>query len=354
MKLAIDTNCRRVTRAGTTRYLDGLLHGFRETLPDLEVQEIEWPVDNLDYRQPARALKTFYRELGWAPFIGAARVRDSGCDVFHSPAGFLIPPPGSIPHVATLHDLAILRHPERYRKWQRLCGRARLEKTCSAQYLIGISEFTISEAVSLLGIPSSRFVRIFHGCDFNVDSPESPPSAFAAPDEFLLFVGSLEPGKNLALLREVYVLAGERGNVLPPLVVVGARWEGVGHEGVWPESWIAAGRLPDNQLVYLYRRALAHVFPSSYEGFGFPPLEAMTLGCPVICSRVASLPEVTREAALYAELTPESYLNSILRLLSEDGLRDDLIRRGSDQAQRFSWGKCAKETLEVYKLAAKI
>ena len=348
MKVAIDTSTRHLTRAGTTRYLNGLLGGF-QALPGVAFHEIVWPVDNFAYRQPARALKTFYRELVWAPLVAPGLVRQSGGELFHAPAGYLIDPPAGVPFVATLHDFAVLRHGERFRAWHRARGRSRCKKICAANRIIAISDFTASEAMELLGVPASKLERVLHGCDFRSDSPESTPGEFAVPDEFFLFVGSLEPGKNLALLRQVYLLAGSRGVSIPPLVVVGARWEGVRHEGEWPGSWIAAGRIPDEQLVHLYRRAIAHVFPSKYEGFGFTPLEAMTLGCPVICSRVASIPEVAGEAALYAEQTPEAYLGAMLRVLEEDGLRGDLIQRGYQQAAKFSWEKCARETLQVYK-----
>ncbi len=353
MKLAIDTNSRRITKAGTTRYLEGLLDGLRRVAPDLEIQELEWPVDNLVYKQPARMLKTSFRELVWAPFIAVPSLKSSRPDVFHAPAGSLIPRVHGIPWVATLLDLAMLRHPERFRAWQRTTGATRLRRTLASDAVITISTFTADEAVSLMGAERKKLHPILLGCDFVPDSPEAAPAGFKVPGEFLLFVGSLEPGKNLSLLRQVYLMAESEGKPLPPLIVVGARWEGVGHEGEWPQCWIPAGRIPDDELVYLYRRALALVFPSKYEGFGFPPLEAMTLGCPVICSAVASLPEVVGEAALYAELTMQSYLDAIRRLLDEDKLRDDLVRLGRTQAAKFSWEKCARETLDVYRATAR-
>ncbi len=349
MKLAIDTNCRRVTLAGTTRYLNGLLRGF-SSIPDLSICEIEWDRDNLTYKQPARALKTFYRELYWARFIGPQKIRNYGVDIFHSPGGFLIIPPRGVARVTTLLDLAILRYPKRYRSWQRFTGSMKLKQGIKHyNKFISISSFTADEAMRLLDIPAKNIEVIHLGCDFQESSLEIMPQAISIPEEFFLFVGSLEPGKNLELLRQVYLLSELMGKPLPPLVVVGVRWEGVAREGEWPKSWIAAGRIPDVNLVYLYRRALALVFPSIYEGFGFPPLEAMTLACPVICSSVASIPEVTGSAALYCELNPDAYLNAMIRLVEDDQLRDELISKGLLQASKFSWDKCAEETYKVYK-----
>jgi alpha-1,3-rhamnosyl/mannosyltransferase len=99
----------------------------------------------------------------------------------------------------------------------------------------------------------------------------------------------------------------------------------------------------------LYRRARALLFPSKYEGFGLPVAEAMALGCPVICSPVASLPEVGGPAAHYAELTPESYLTAMLRLTRDTRWREELIERGRVQAREFSWRRCAAQTLEAYR-----
>jgi alpha-1,3-rhamnosyl/mannosyltransferase len=217
--------------------------------------------------------------------------------------------------------------------------------------VICISRFTAEEAMALLNLPASTFIVVHNGCEFHPSEP-APPEAkpvFNVPNEYFLFVGSLEPGKNLALLKEVYALAESGNQALPPLLIVGARWEGVGHEGPPSKGWHYLGRLPDEVLVYLYRRATGLVFPSKYEGFGLPVVEAMALGCPVICSPVASLPEVGGAAALFADMTPEAYLKAMRQVSREAGLRDDLMQRGLAQAARFSWDKCAREVLEVYR-----
>jgi len=127
------------------------------------------------------------------------------------------------------------------------------------------------------------------------------------------------------------------------------RWAGVGTEGQPPAGWHYLGRQPDAVLVYLYRRALALAFPSKYEGFGLPLVEAMALGCPVICSPVASLPEVGGKAVLWSELTPEDYLKVLRDLASNAALRNDLVQAGRLQAARFTWENCAREVVEVYR-----
>lgn len=167
---------------------------------------------------------------------------------------------------------------------------------------------------------------------------------------FFLFVGTLEPGKNLQLLRDTYSLALDNDIHLPPLIVVGVRREGVQAESPAPalSSWIYTGRIPDNQLAWLYAHAKALLFPSIYEGFGIPIVEAMILKCPVICSRTSSLPEVANDAALYAELNPASFLAAIQLILKNQILRQELVDAGKSRAANFSWMKNARQILDLY------
>ncbi len=351
MRIALDTNVLYVTKAGLTRYTRGLLSGFQQISGnDNTFKTFAWETENFDYAQPTRSLKTAWRELVWAKFIGPRLIRKWNPDVFHSPAGWLIKPPTGIPHVVTLADLALIRHPERYRPWLRHMGRRRLDNIRQANRIICISEFTANEAMNLLDL-SARSIEVIHcGCDFHKDAPRfdaiKPSRDF--PTEYLLFVGSLEPGKNLTLLHEMYRLANHNGLALPPLVIVGARWQGVAHEGPPPPDWHYFGHIPDPELVWLYRHARALLFPSKYEGFGFPIAEAMALDCPVICSRVASLPEVGGDAALYAGLNASDYLKAVERICKDSSLREDLISRGRNQAKKFSWRECAEKTAIVY------
>src|SRR5207237_3479225 len=127
---------------------------------------------------------------------------------------------------------------------------------------------------------------------------------------------------------------------LPPLVVVGARWSGVATEGQPPADWLYLGRQPDAVLVYLFRRALALVFPSKYEGFGLPVAEAMALGCPVICSPVASLPEVGGKAAFWSELNRQGYLVRMRELLGNQSVSSSAIASGRQQAAQFPGDMC--------------
>jgi len=351
MRVAVDTNALYTSRAGVARYVNGLLKGLRDVAGEGDAfLPLAWEVNNLEYRQPARALKTFYRELLWTRYAARSFLRKHNCDILHSPNGFFINPQKSVKNVVTLHDLALLRYPERFRPWQRRSGIARLARLADADKIMADSKFTADEAIQLLGLPMALIEIVHIGCSFSPDSSERKPvTPVDLRSEFFIFVGSLEPGKNLALLKSVYAKTAESGKSLPPLVIVGARWQGVAHEGAPPSGWHFLGGISDEELIYLYRRALALLFPSKYEGFGLPVLEAMALGCPVICSRVASLPEVGGDAVLYAEQNVTGYENSIRRMISDASLRKNLCQRGKKQAENFTWKQCGQRVHEVYR-----
>ena len=350
MKVALDTTATYTSRAGAARYIRGLQRGFAELgAPGFSFSPIAWKVENLDYQQPTRALKTLYRELIWAPIKAPGLIRDSGADVFHSPSNWFISPPKGTPHVITLLDLALIRFPERYRPWFRCAGRKRLSHLPRAQKIITISEFTANEAMELLGLPADKLVPIHLGNDFSDTAGEEGLRPPDLPEEpFFLFVGSLEPGKNLQLIRQAYEMASTK---LPALAIAGARWEGVANEGKPPANWHYLGHVADAELEWLYRNAIALVFPTKYEGFGFPLLEAMSLDCPTIASKIASLPEIGLEATLWVEQDAEAYAKAMTRVMEDQDLRSDLITKGHKRAGQFSWKRCAEATLEVYRSA---
>jgi glycosyltransferase involved in cell wall biosynthesis len=352
MTVAVETSPIFTSRAGVARYVRGLLGGLRAVAPpETTILELGWPVENLGYRQPQRALKTIAREWIWAPWVAPRRARALHADVVHHTGLPIMPFFRPARHVVTLHDVAVLRYPQRFRPWQRSAGRRRLRQVAAADRVICVSQFTADEAMQLLGLSASRIEVVHEGSWLaDTDGGANPAERIGLeiPAEFFLFVGSLEPGKNLALLREIYVAAHAAGSSLPPLLIVGARWAGVAHEGPPPAGWRFLGHISDAQLAPLYRRARALVFPSKYEGFGLPVLEAMSMGCPVICGRVASLPEIGGDAVCYAELTSESFGAAMRAMLAEPGLRAQLSAAGFKRAELFSWKKCASETLRVY------
>jgi glycosyltransferase involved in cell wall biosynthesis len=231
----------------------------------------------------------------------------------------------------TLHDLALLRRPELFPLWHRLSGRAGLVRVArAAGRVLAVSEFTKREAVELLGLPEERVIVIGNAVD-----PVFSPEGRRAEGEYVLAVGTLEPRKNLARVVEATRRAGLE------LRVVGAR----GWGGVQTPGW--AGEVPDEQLAELYRGAQAFAFPSLYEGFGIPVLEAMACGAPVVTSRGGATEEVASGAAV---LVDPLDIDAIAAGLQEaDRRRAELRALGLARAQAYSWEAVADAVETVWR-----
>jgi glycosyltransferase involved in cell wall biosynthesis len=181
------------------------------------------------------------------------------------------------------------------------------------------------------------------------------------PRDYLLFVGNIEPRKNLQALLDAYGVMRKGGRAGPPLVIAGgAGWKNRGIHETAASSPFAGdirflGHVPDAELPTLVAGALGFVYPSLYEGFGLPPLEAMACGTPVITSNRSSLPEVVGDAAIVVDPDDRAALaDAMATLVSDEALRDDLAERGLERARRFSWDETARRTIEVYESVTRV
>jgi glycosyltransferase involved in cell wall biosynthesis len=325
VRVGIDVSPLVKTRAGTARVIRGVL-GELEQLPEVELLR-------LSFGGPGRGA-ALVRDTAWYLALLPAQARRARLDVLHCTT-FRAPLRSPVPTVVTVHDLAILRHPELFTAWTRLYARTLLRPVIrAAARVIAVSEFTKREVVELAGVPEER-VRVVANATSDVFAADGP----AAGGDYVLAVGTLEPRKNLARLVD----AAQRLGV--ELRVVGAPgWGGVevGGNGV---RWL--GEVPDEELAALYRGASVFCYPSLYEGFGIPVLEAMRCGAPVVTSAGTVMEEVADGAAeLVDPLDPASIAAGIERAL---GRREELAAAGRDRAQRFTWAAAAEATLAVYR-----
>ncbi|MDD5527979.1 MAG: glycosyltransferase family 1 protein [Patescibacteria group bacterium] len=239
-----------------------------------------------------------------------------------------------------------------------------------AKKVIAVSEFTKNDLVGKFKIPPDKVIVTYEGVANLARGNDSlfvkkmddrkTLLSYNITDNFILYVGNAYPHKNLEALLEVF---GELHKKYPALrlVLVGKEdyfykrlKETAGRLNLWQEivadsPVIFTGYVPDIELEVLYRQALFYVFPSLYEGFGLPALEAMAKGCPVASSDKASLPEILGDAALYFDPADKSDMFMKLdKLCSDKELREVLIAKGHHQARGYNWWECARRTLEVY------
>jgi glycosyltransferase involved in cell wall biosynthesis len=245
---------------------------------------------------------------------------------------------GSPALVVTIHDLAVFRHPEAFNRWSREYGPRVVPRVVRrARRVIAVSEFTKRELMELLDVPEEKIRVVPNGVEeaFTSDGP-------AAEGDYVLAVGTLEPRKNLPRVAEAARRAGVE------LRVVGAR--GWGDVAVEPNGVRWLGDVPDDELAKLYRGARCVAYPSLYEGFGIPVLEAMACGTPVVTSRGGATEEVADGAAVLVDpLDPAEIATGIERAAWR---RDELVARGLRRARAFTWEAAAAATVEVYREAA--
>jgi glycosyltransferase involved in cell wall biosynthesis len=298
----------------------------------------------------------------WEQFAIGGDVRFRGSDVFHWPdytRSLIAPVPGS---VVTVHDLAFLRlntiyYPGR-RLYKKIMARVSIRR---AEAVIAVSENTARDITELLFIPRERITVIPNGIDGIFQQlhtnicEEYRTRRLGGIGPFILFVGTMEPRKNVTRLLEAHGMLQEMGVNGIPVVLAGQRgWKSEPiinaiQKGMASGSVHWLGYVPREELPILYNLCRIFVYPSLYEGFGFPPLEAMACGAPVITSENTSLSEVSGDAAMLVNPLDAGALARAMATLLEDGsLRDNMRHRGLKRAREYKWEETARLTMDVY------
>jgi glycosyltransferase involved in cell wall biosynthesis len=305
-----------------------------------------------------QAGKYSLRELIHLPF----QMQRYKLDLFHAPH-YTLPPLRPCRAIVTIHDLIHLRFPQYlpssgayyYVKLMLFLAARTAEK------IITVSQSSKKDIVDILKVSPDKVEVIYNGLgsDFKpvkkTTETQQVLDKFGITRPYILYVGSFRTHKNLKTLLEAYALLKTQQGFEYQMVLVGdggkskTELQRLIMTRGWQNKVIITEFIPSDTLSIFYSSADVFVFPSLYEGFGLPPLEAMACGAPVIVSNRSSLPEIVGKAGVLVDPeSPQQMAESMRNVLSDKNLQATLTKRGLEQAQRFSWEKAAQKTLEVY------
>jgi len=289
-------------------------------------------------------------------------VEKSHVDLLHVPSPWA-PTPVPIPLVSTVHDVTPLLYPRSLSPILRMRYKRQLSRTIAeARRIITVSQISFSTLSAYAGVDPAK-VRVIHNGVSDCFRPDIASEALAAarhryslPDRFAFWVGDFRPEKNLSFLIQAWSRLQAHLAELPALVLAGAQTGDYGklksevqRRGLEGKV-LFTGFIPHDDLSAVYAAATVFVFPSLYEGFGLPPLEAMASGTPCVVSNSSSLPEVTGSAALLFNPTSlEGFEDCLARVLTQPELYEALRRDGLSRSALFPWSRAAQETIQVYR-----
>jgi glycosyltransferase involved in cell wall biosynthesis len=370
MIIGIDGNEANVhKRVGISEYAYWLLHYFAKFAGENKTPGVQFiiylkqaPVKALPKETDSWKYKIvgpgkFWTQFGLPLNLFTTKPRP---DVFFSPTHYA-PRFSPVPRVISVMDLSFLQFPELFNKsdmyqlknWTKYSVK-------KASKILTISNSSRNDIIETYNVPEKRVLTIYPGIKQSVAleprvyAMNQLKAKYGISDNYILFVGTLQPRKNIGRLIEAFSKINNDDVKDLQLVIIGKK--GWLYESILeaPEKFDVADRVTflegvnDEELSVFYKHALCYVLPSLYEGFGLPVVEAMKHGCPVITSNVSSLPEAGGDAALYVD--PENVddiAEKIVQLVTDKDLRKELSEKGKKQAAKFSWEKTAKETLKV-------
>ncbi len=371
LRVVMDDRPLRRTLTGIGHYIAQLLAEM-ERMPDVVVEPFVFTHLSRTGWDPRRAVRDggsdvgggrkpwWLRKLIQTGYGVAFRHKTRGYDLYHEPNH--VPVRTRRPTITTIHDLSVLIHPDWHPQDRvRWYADAFAHGLRQARRFITISEFTRREMVTRLGIDPERIDvtplaarAVFAPCDDA--TVRAALEEFRLPRRFLLFVGTLEPRKNLPGLLDAYAALPEDLRSACPLAIVGAwGWKAgalrarIEALGVPADQVRLLGYVSDEQLAALYTACRALAWPTYYEGFGLPPLEAMACGAPAIVSDVASLPEVLGDAGRLLPVDDrDAWRDALRQAIEDDDWRTTQARQALARAATFTWQRTAEQTVAAY------
>lgn len=361
-KIGIDLSITNINQAGTGVYASNLIVALRQVGKehDYRIFQVRQHRDMSSRKTLRSRLKTIYRDVVWMHGVLPWQVSRSKVEILHMPAN-VMPLLSPCPTVVSILDTTVLQFPRNFPFWQRCYSKVFIPWTARhASMILTISEQSKQDVVRYLDVAPDRVVVTYlaAAAAFRVISSTVVSEIklrYNLKLPFAFVVGTLEPRKNLVRLLQAFaqvkqnfptmqlVHAGPRGWLFDDIMQEVERLE-------LEDSVRFLGRVPLQDLVALYNAASVFVYPSLYEGFGLPVLEAMSCGCPVVTSNISSLPEVAGNAAVLVDPYNVSQLAEAIQSILEDETQALLMRQsGLERARQFSWERCARETLAVYK-----
>ena len=353
--------------AGISGYMVNLLRNLARFSPDFyysaflsdrvfKEPSLNLRVSRLPTRQP------LVRIL-WEQLVQPVVLRRAGVDLLHALA-FIAPLASPCPFVTTVYDLSFLRYPAAFRPFNRwYLANFTGHSVKRARVVITISDSTRQDVINFYHAPPERVQTIYCGVnDHFRPLPAAEVSAFKTrqglPGSFVLFLGTLEPRKNIEGLIRAYARWRAREPGAPPLVIAGGR--GWYHAKIFElvkqldltQTVLFPGYVPEPDKPLWYNAAALFVYPSLFEGFGLPVLEAMACGTPVITSTTSSLPEVTGTAGAACLIEPtdtEALALAMAQVMGDAGQRAAMAEQGLARAAEFRWEKTARETVGIYR-----
>lgn len=368
MRIGIDARPLSKQRTGIGNYV----HGLVEWLPRMAPQHdyLLYSNRDLDFSASAGTVDKIDRAFGWCPGAfwllgrGASLARRDAVDVYWATNAVLpLRMPVGVPTVVTVYDMVWLRCPETSTRYnllvQTMCARNAI---ASADRVIVISRSTQDELIQSHGIPREKTKLIYPGVADRYTAQDQAKAAehisrkYGVPPRYLATVGIVHPRKNQQFLVKVLGVLKRNGQLDCPLLVVGPMgWKNssmfreIQQAGLTESDIRFLGYVPDDDMPLFYAGAQVFLFPTLYEGFGLPPIEAMACGTPVIASDAPCMPEVLGDAAILEPLaSPERFATLIRGVLSDDHLRGALRAKGLQRAQKFRYETSARQLLDVF------